>query len=99
MTDLRHRKLADALIRGDLQRERENLEALCKRLRIAADEPEAMKWVLIGMTLAKEQGEFTGKLRRKGRPRKGPLDSIDVKRALKVEEIQQWVEREMGRRP
>ena len=93
-----HHRLVEALVWGSQQRERENLDSLCKRLGIARDKPTEAKWLLIGMKLAKEQPEFTGLPRRKGRPSSSPFEKTDIKRAVKMQEFKRLVESLVGTR-
>ena len=88
----KHEALRAALLAGEPTLE-EKLDALCKRLGVTLDQPDWAKFGHIGIILAYQQPEFTGKTpRRKGAPKKFILDEIDVIRARRVE-LEQLVQK------
>src|SRR5262245_39162567 len=72
------------------------LEALCSRLGVNPHNAEWVTWALVGMKLAREQPEFTGKPRGRGRPRKLG-DNLDIRRALFIEDANAWAKLHRGR--
>jgi hypothetical protein len=73
------------------------LNTLCKRLGIKPDDSEWVTWALVGMVLAREQREFTGKPLGRGRPRKLGVDSLDAKRAQFIEDAKAFAREHYGR--
>ena len=71
----------DPLLQGMMKAEGRKLDALCERLGIETNQPAPSKWILIGQALARQQPEFTGKKRGRGRPKTDEFYGIDCERA------------------